>query len=214
MTGQVHRGVTCPVPPRSPSASSSPASSRTRRSPTRARSASRGRGRTCRCSPGCARRWNGTARSRGGGSGCAYAGAVAGEISIGATMEPIETMQLDQNGDVKSARLPALNQPGVGTVPGPDVIIGELIGLQQLTSGAVNGRVGISLGTDACNKGTDRRGLVCLAEQRPSLYSAESLPNEWRRRLTLSGSSNLASPGVSMRSQRHRQTPAALDAMV
>ena len=83
------------------------------------------------------------------------AGAVAGEISIGATMQPIETMQLDQNGDVKSARLPALNQPGVGTVPGPDVIIGELIGLQQLTSGAVNGRVGLSLGTDACNKGTD-----------------------------------------------------------
>ena len=82
------------------------------------------------------------------------AGAVAGEISIGATMEPIETMQLDQNGNAKSARLPALNQPGVGTVPGPDVIIGELIGLQQLTGGAVNGRVGLSLGTDACNKGT------------------------------------------------------------
>src|SRR6476659_3209491 len=82
------------------------------------------------------------------------AGAVAGEISIGATMEPIETMQLDQNGNVKSARLPALNQPGVGTVPGPDVIIGALIGLQQLDPGAVNGRVGLSLGTDACNKGT------------------------------------------------------------
>ena len=29
------------------------------------------------------------------------AGAVAGEISIGATMQPIETMQLDQNGDVQ-----------------------------------------------------------------------------------------------------------------
>ena len=111
----------------------------------------------------------------------ADAGVVAGEISIGATMQPIETMQLDQNGDVKSARLPALNQPGVGTVPGPDVIIGELIGLQQLTSGAVNGRVGISLGTDACNKGTIERGLVCLAERRPSLYSAESLSDEWRR---------------------------------
>ena len=82
------------------------------------------------------------------------AGAVAGEISIGATMQPIETMQLDQNGDIKSARLPAVNQPGVGTVPGPDVIVGELIGLQQLDSGAVNGRVGLSLGTDACNKGT------------------------------------------------------------
>ena len=82
------------------------------------------------------------------------AGAIAGEISIGATMEPIEITQLDANGNVKFATLPAVNQPGVGTVPGPDVIIGELIGLVQLDSGAVNGRVGISLGTDACNKGT------------------------------------------------------------
>src|SRR5437773_7865351 len=81
-------------------------------------------------------------------------GAIVRKISIGTTMQPIEITQLDQNGDVKSARLPALKQPGVGTVPGPDVIIGELIGLQQLDSGAVNGRVGISLGTDACNKGT------------------------------------------------------------
>ena len=96
------------------------------------------------------------------------AGTVAGEISIGATMQPIEITRLDKNGDVKSATLPALHQPGVGTIPGPDVIIGELIGLAQLDSGAVNGRVGLSLGTDACNKGTDERGLVCLAEQRPS----------------------------------------------
>ena len=81
-------------------------------------------------------------------------GAIVGKISIGAIMQAIEITQLDQNGDVKSARLPALKQPGVGTVPGPDVIIGELIGLQQLDSGAVNGRVGISFGTDACNKGT------------------------------------------------------------
>jgi hypothetical protein len=83
------------------------------------------------------------------------AGTVAGEISIGATMQPVEIIRLDKNGDVKSATLPALHQPGVGTIPGPDVIVGELIGLVQLTSGAVNGRVGISLGTDACNKGTE-----------------------------------------------------------
>jgi hypothetical protein len=82
-------------------------------------------------------------------------GAVVGEISIGATMQPVEITQLDENGDVKSATLPALDVPLPGTVPGPDVIIGELIGLSQLTSGAVNGRVGISLGTDACNKGTE-----------------------------------------------------------
>src|SRR4029077_14068322 len=82
------------------------------------------------------------------------AGAVAGKISIGAAMRPIEIVHVDENGDVKSARLPALNQPGVGTVPGPDVIVGALIGLSQLDPGAVNGRVGLSLGTDACNKGT------------------------------------------------------------
>ena len=49
----------------------------------------------------------------------ADAGIVAGEISIGATMQSIEIMQLDQNGDVRSARLPALNQPGVGNCSRP-----------------------------------------------------------------------------------------------
>src|SRR6266478_2130100 len=81
-------------------------------------------------------------------------GALVGEISIGATMQPIEIAQLDENGDVKSEALPALNQPGVGTVPGPDVIIGELIGLEQSDNGSVGGRVGLALGTDACNKVT------------------------------------------------------------
>jgi hypothetical protein len=83
------------------------------------------------------------------------AGAIVGKISVGAVMQPIEITHLDENGDVKSASLPALKQPGVGTVPGPDVIVGELIGLEQLDPGAVNGQVGISLGTDACNKGTE-----------------------------------------------------------
>ena len=82
------------------------------------------------------------------------AGPIVGKISVGAAMQPIEITHLDENGDVKSASLPALNQPGVGTVPGPDVIVGDLIDLVQLDNGAVGNRVGISLGTDACNKGT------------------------------------------------------------
>ena len=80
--------------------------------------------------------------------------AVAGEISIGATMETIEINHLDENGNVKSASLPALNQPGVGTVPGPDVIVGSLLDFVQSQSGSVGGRVGLALGTDACNQGT------------------------------------------------------------
>jgi hypothetical protein len=82
------------------------------------------------------------------------AGALIGKISVGATMQSIEITHLDENGDVKSATLPALNQPGVGTVPGPDVIVGDLIGLEQSDNGSVGGRVGLALGTDACNKGT------------------------------------------------------------
>src|SRR6266536_3440026 len=44
------------------------------------------------------------------------AGAVAGEISIGATMEPVEIAQLDKNGDVKSMVMPPLQRPLPGTV--------------------------------------------------------------------------------------------------
>jgi hypothetical protein len=82
------------------------------------------------------------------------AGAIVGKISVGAAMQPIEITQLDENGDVKSASLPALKQPGVGTVPGPDVIVGNLLDFIQYENGEVNGFVGLALGTDACNKGT------------------------------------------------------------
>ena len=94
------------------------------------------------------------------------AGAIVGKISVGAAMQPIEITRLDENGDVKSASLPALNQPGVGTVPGPDVIVGDLIDLVQLDNGAVNGFVGISLGTDACNKGTENVEWIALPDNR------------------------------------------------
>jgi hypothetical protein len=82
------------------------------------------------------------------------AGSIVGKISVGAAMQPIEIDQLDANGNVKFASLPALNQPGVGTVPGPDVIVGELLDFIQYENGEVNGFVGLALGTDACNKGT------------------------------------------------------------
>jgi hypothetical protein len=81
-------------------------------------------------------------------------GAVVGEISIGGIMEPIEINHLDENGNVTSASLPALPQPDPGTIPGPDVIVGSLLDFVQSESGSVGGRVGLALGTDACNKGT------------------------------------------------------------
>ena len=76
------------------------------------------------------------------------AGSIIGKISVGAAMLPIEIDQF-VNGKPKSAVMPA-----VGTVPGPDVIVGELLDFIQYENGEVNGFVGLALGTDACNQGT------------------------------------------------------------
>ena len=59
-------------------------------------------------------------------------GAIVGKLSVGAAMQPIEITRFDENGNVKSASLPAMNQPGVGTVPGPDVIVGDLIDFDSI----------------------------------------------------------------------------------
>jgi hypothetical protein len=80
------------------------------------------------------------------------AGSVIGQISIEATMRPIEITQI-VDGEVKSDILPALNSPETGTVPGPDVVVGDLAGLAQF--GSSNGtQVGLAVGTDSCNFGT------------------------------------------------------------
>jgi hypothetical protein len=84
------------------------------------------------------------------------AGALIGKISVGAAMQPIEIDQV-VNGEPKSAVMPA-----VGTVPGPDVIVGELLDFVQYESGEVNGFVGLALGTDACNKGTENVAWIAL----------------------------------------------------
>lgn len=80
------------------------------------------------------------------------AGAIVGQISITATLRPIEVTQV-VDGEVKSDVLPASNSPETGTVPGPDVVVGDLAGLAQF--GSSNGtQVGLAVGTDSCNFGT------------------------------------------------------------
>ena len=77
------------------------------------------------------------------------AGSVVGQISISATMRPIEITQYD-DGEVQSNVLPA---PNAGSVPGPDVIVGDVVGLAQFGSSSGT-QVGLSVGTDSCNIGT------------------------------------------------------------
>jgi hypothetical protein len=82
----------------------------------------------------------------------ADAGTVIGTVSINATMRSIEVKQL-VNGEIRSEVLPAMNDPeNAGTVPGPDVVVGDVIGLSQF--GSSGGFVGLAVGTDSCNYGT------------------------------------------------------------
>jgi hypothetical protein len=66
-------------------------------------------------------------------------------------MRPIEITQV-VNGEVTSEELPSA--PSAGSVPGPDVIVGDLNGLSQPDTASVGTQVGISVGTDSCNAGT------------------------------------------------------------
>ena len=77
-------------------------------------------------------------------------GTLVGQISIRATMRQGEVTEI-VDGEVQSATLPA--SPETGTVPGPDVIVGNLSGLAQFGASAGT-QVGLAVGTDSCNAGT------------------------------------------------------------
>jgi hypothetical protein len=80
------------------------------------------------------------------------AGANVGKISIGVAMQPVE-VQTVVNGETKSAVVPSLHQPLVGTSPGPDVIVGDLPTMQQF--GSAGTQVGLAIATTSCNAGTE-----------------------------------------------------------
>lgn len=79
-------------------------------------------------------------------------GAIIGTFDAEATLKAIEVSRI-VNGSVESNKLPPMNDPMAGTVPGPDVIVGDLNGLAQFGS-ADGAFVGLAVGTDSCNFGT------------------------------------------------------------
>ena len=90
------------------------------------------------------------------------AGSVVGEISIGTSMQPIEIETL-VNGTVRSSEMPPLRgavsagartaQPADGSIPGPDVIVGDLPAVSQ--GGSSGSFVGLGVGTTSCNNGKE-----------------------------------------------------------
>jgi len=83
------------------------------------------------------------------------AGSLAGTISIGAAMQPIQIDQLVR-GETKSMVMPPIRHavgPGAPTlVPGPDVIVGDVEDVAQFDA-PVGTQVGLAIGTDSCNNG-------------------------------------------------------------
>jgi hypothetical protein len=88
------------------------------------------------------------------------AGSVVGKISIGTSLQSVEIATV-VNGTLQSVTMPPLQgaagageqaaQPSVGTVPGPDVIVGDLPSVEQ--GGSSGSFVGLGVGTTSCNNG-------------------------------------------------------------
>jgi hypothetical protein len=81
-------------------------------------------------------------------------GAVVGELSIGAAMQPVEIEEL-ANGKLQGVTMPPLRSSGGALAPtaahGPDVIVGDLPNLQQF--GSAGTQVGLAVATTSCNNG-------------------------------------------------------------
>lgn len=75
-----------------------------------------------------------------------------GNITLNATMRPIEVQQI-VDGEITSEELPKVPSPNAGSVPGPDVVVGDVFNLQQFGS-SFGTQVGLALGTTSCNFGT------------------------------------------------------------
>lgn len=83
----------------------------------------------------------------------ADAGKIVGSIRLTANMTPTEVSQI-VNGEVRSEGMPSVRNPEAGSVPGPDVIVGDLSGLAQFGSSSGT-QVGLAVGTDSCNFGVE-----------------------------------------------------------
>jgi hypothetical protein len=115
------------------------------------------------------------------------AGAIAGTISIGAVMQPIEITQV-ANGQPQSVVMPPM-QHAVGPavpnlVPGPDVIVGDIEDVDQQGNNAT--QVGLAIGTDSCNNGDEPVDWFALPQtDHPlvpqNLYRLSGGPNNTER---------------------------------
>ena len=102
----------------------------------------------------------------------ADADLVVGEISLATTMYPIETTTI-VNGAAKSSILPPRsgrtpNAPD-GSVPGPDIVVGDLPSMVQ--AGSFGSQIGLGIATTSCNNGNVEVNFFALPDTRHSVVS-------------------------------------------
>ena len=86
-------------------------------------------------------------------------GSIIGEMNANVVLKSVEVAEIVE-GEVASNSLPPVGDRA-GTVPGPDVVVGDVNGLAQF--GGANGEfVGLALGTDSCNYGTIDLNWIAL----------------------------------------------------
>src|SRR6266566_8292298 len=84
------------------------------------------------------------------------AGSLVGTISVGAALQPVQIDRL-VGGETKSVVMPALqhavSSEMPNSVPGPDVIVGDIEDVDQMGNNPT--QVGLAIGTDSCNNGDE-----------------------------------------------------------
>lgn len=86
-------------------------------------------------------------------------GTTIGNISFSARLRPIEVSQI-VDGEIASSEMPGNASPLPGTVPGPDVVVGDVYGLAQFGSSGT--QVGLAVGTNSCNFGVENLNWFAL----------------------------------------------------
>jgi len=92
------------------------------------------------------------------------AGSTAGTLAITTAMYPIEVTTV-VNGEAQSAVMPPRSRGAsevITSVPGPDVIVGDLPSMGQF--GSSGGIVGLAVGTTSCNNGDQNLDWFALPE--------------------------------------------------
>jgi hypothetical protein len=96
-------------------------------------------------------------------------GATVGEISIATTMYPIEIITVVNGAAISSILPPRSSRAPEGSVPGPDIVVGDVPSMIQ--AGSSGTQVGLGMATTSCNNGDQPVPFFALPNTNHSVVS-------------------------------------------